>query len=93
MFHKTIAGLVLGVAMTSTAAPALSADLVLYDALDFSGKVAKAFEAKTGLKVDVVEPGSTGETLGKIAAEGSNPQFDIVWIDGSAVMEDRKSVV
>jgi iron(III) transport system substrate-binding protein len=69
------------------AAPAFSADLVLYDALDFSGKVAKAFEAKTGLTVNVVEPGSTGEVLGKIAAEGDNPQFDLVWLDGSAVME------
>jgi iron(III) transport system substrate-binding protein len=64
-----------------------AADLVMYDALDFAAPVAKAFEAKTGLKVDVVEPGSTGETLAKIAAEGDNPQFDIVWVDGSAVME------
>ncbi|MDL2400368.1 ABC transporter substrate-binding protein [Rhizobium mayense] len=87
MLTKTIAGLALSVAVMSVAAPAFSADLVLYDALDFSGKVAKAFEAKTGLKVDVVEPGSTGEVLGKIAAEGNNPQFDIVWLDGSAVME------
>jgi iron(III) transport system substrate-binding protein len=59
----------------------------MYDALDFAGGVAKAFTAKTGVTVDVVEPGSTGETLGKIAAEGDNPQFDIVWLDGSAVME------
>jgi iron(III) transport system substrate-binding protein len=66
---------------------AAAADLVMYDALDFAGTVAKAFEAKTGLKVDVVEPGSTGETLGKIAAEGDNPQFDILWVDGSAVMQ------
>ena len=66
---------------------AQAADLVMYDALDFAGTVAKAFTAKTGISVDVVEPGSTGETLGKIAAEGSNPQFDIVWLDGSAVME------
>ena len=67
--------------------PASASDLVMYDALDFASTVAKAFTAKTGIKVDVVEPGSTGETLGKIAAEGNNPQFDIVWLDGSAVME------
>jgi iron(III) transport system substrate-binding protein len=66
---------------------ASAADLVMYDALDFAGVVAKAFTAKTGISIDVVEPGSTGETLGKIAAEGDNPQFDIVWLDGSAVME------
>ncbi|WP_250943417.1 ABC transporter substrate-binding protein [Allorhizobium sonneratiae] len=66
---------------------AMAADLVIYDALDQAGTAVKAFEAKTGLKVDLVEPGSTGETLGKIAAEGDNPQFDIVWVDGSAVLE------
>lgn len=80
-------GLAVCLTALSLSAPASASDLVLYDALDFAGQVAKAFQAKTGLTVDVVEPGSTGETLGKIAAEGSNPQFDIVWIDGSAVME------
>src|SRR6266404_7814042 len=73
--------------IATLSAAASAADLVMYDALDFAGQVAKAFHAKTGLSVDVVEPGSTGETLGKIAAEGTNPQFDIVWLDGSAVME------
>jgi iron(III) transport system substrate-binding protein len=87
MKTKTILRLLAGIAALSISTPAFSADLVLYDALDFSGKVAKAFEAKSGLKVDVVEPGSTGEVLGKIAAEGDNPQFDLVWLDGSAVME------
>jgi iron(III) transport system substrate-binding protein len=71
----------------AAAQPAAAADLVMYDALDFAGTVAKAFTAKTGIQIDVVEPGSTGETLGKISAEGDNPQFDIVWLDGSAVME------
>lgn len=73
--------------MTTAALPAAAADLVLYDALDFAGPVAAAFTKSTGLTVDVVEPGSTGETLGKIAAEGDNPQFDILWVDGSAVFE------
>jgi iron(III) transport system substrate-binding protein len=80
----------IGIALLMSAAvsgQAAAADLVLYDALDFAGPVAKAFTAKTGLTVSVVEPGSTGETLGKIAAEGDNPQFDLVWLDGSAVME------
>jgi iron(III) transport system substrate-binding protein len=77
-----------GVSLLAIAAsPALAADLVIYDALDFTGTVVDAFKAKTGLTVDVVEPGSTGETLGKIAAEGKDPQFDLVWLDGSAVME------
>lgn len=72
---------------TALSAPAFAADLVVYDALDFAATAVKAFTAKTGITVDLVEPGSTGETLGKIAAEGSNPQFDIVWLDGSAVFE------
>jgi iron(III) transport system substrate-binding protein len=87
MKKSTVVALSLLLAGAALPGRAFAADLVLYDALDFAGNVAKAFEAKTGLKVDVVEPGSTGETLGKISAEGSNPQFDIVWLDGSAVMQ------
>src|ERR1700741_4687512 len=87
MTIKATLGLALSLTALSIAAPACAADLVLYDALDFVGPVAKAFQAKTGLTVNVVEPGSTGEVLGKIAAEGNNPQFDLVWVDGSAVME------
>jgi iron(III) transport system substrate-binding protein len=87
MKNQTTLALSLLLVGASLPGRALAADLVIYDALDFTGHVATAFEAKTGLKVDVVEPGSTGETLGKILAEGANPQFDIVWLDGSAVME------
>src|SRR5260221_2774278 len=61
--------------------------LVIYHALDFVGSAAKAFRAKTGIEVKLVEQGSTGEVLGKISAEGNNPQFDLVWIEGSAVMD------
>lgn len=85
MMKRACLGLAL---LLSTAAlPAAAADLVLYDALDFAGHVAEAFTKATGVTVDVVEPGSTGETLGKISAEGNNPQFDILWVDGSAVFE------
>ena len=86
---KVKSRIVLAIILTAAipASHAAAADLIMYDALDFAGGVAKAFTAKTGVTVDVVEPGSTGETLGKIAAEGDNPQFDIVWLDGSAVME------
>lgn len=61
--------------------------LVIYHALDFVGSAAKAFTAKTGIEVKLVEQGSTGEVLGKISAEGNNSQFDLVWIEGSAVMD------
>ncbi|MGV8988770.1 MAG: ABC transporter substrate-binding protein [Cypionkella sp.] len=81
------ASLGLALLLSTAALPAAAADLVLYDALDFAGHVTEAFTKATGLTVDLVEPGSTGETLGKISAEGNNPQFDILWVDGSAVFE------
>ena len=87
MKKHTLLALTILMSSAAITAPAVAADLVVYDALDFAGTAIKAFTAKTGITVDVVEPGSTGETLGKIAAEGSNPQFDIVWLDGSAVFE------
>jgi len=87
LMRRTLAaGVLLGLAGL-TVAPASAGDLVIYSAVDFGGTVAKAFEAKTGIKVNLVEPGGTGELLGKIAAEGSNPQFDLVWVDGSAILE------
>ncbi len=68
-------------------ARAAAAPLVIYDSLDFVGKAAKAFSAKTGIATNVVEQGGTGGVLGKIAAEGDKPQYDMVWLEGSAVME------
>jgi iron(III) transport system substrate-binding protein len=61
--------------------------LVVYDSLDFVGVAAKAFTAKTGIAVNVVEQGGTGGVLGKISAEGDRPQYDIVWLEGSAIMQ------
>jgi iron(III) transport system substrate-binding protein len=68
-------------------ARAAGAPLVIYDSLDFVGSAAKAFTAKTGIAVNKVEQGGTGGVLGKIAAEGDKPQYDMVWLEGSAVME------
>lgn len=87
MTNRLTVGLAVLISASTLALPAFAADLVLYDKLDFAADVAKAFTAKTGLTIDVVEPGSTGELLGKIAAEGDNPQFDVVWVDGSAVID------
>jgi iron(III) transport system substrate-binding protein len=61
--------------------------LVIYHAIDFVGSAAKAFTAKSGIPVNLVEQDSTGLVLGKISAEGDHPQFDLVWIEGSAVAE------
>ncbi len=60
-------------------------NLVVYSALDTVDAATKAFTQKSGLKVDLVRL-STGELLGKVAAEGDNPQFDVLWVEGSAVM-------
>jgi len=59
--------------------------LVVYSALDTVVAATKAFTAKTGIEVDLVRL-STGELLGKVAAEGNNPKFDVLWVEGSAVM-------
>lgn len=58
--HLIVFTVLLGTAALSF--PAMAADLVLYNALDFVAAVVAAFTATTGLTVDVVEPGSTGET-------------------------------
>jgi len=85
--RAVVACAVAGFACLLAPAAASADDLVIYHAVDFAATVVKAFTAKTGIPVKLVEPGGTGELLGKIAAEGDNPQFDLVWVDGSAVME------
>jgi iron(III) transport system substrate-binding protein len=59
--------------------------LVVYSSLDTADPASKAFTKKTGIPVNLVSL-STGELLGKVAAEGNHPQFDILWVEGSAVM-------
>lgn len=76
--------------LSALAALALTASahaetIVLYSALDFAEPAAKAFAKKTGNEVKLVSL-STGELLGKVSAEGRNPQFDLLWVEGSAVM-------
>src|SRR5258708_29132237 len=59
--------------------------LVVYSSLDTADPASKAFTKKTGIPVNLVAL-STGELLGKVAAEGNRPQFDILWVEGSAGM-------
>ncbi|TCR85262.1 extracellular solute-binding protein [Rhizobium sp. BK376] len=74
------------VAFSAAVGSAHAADhLVVYSALDTVDFAAKAFTEKTGIQVDLVRL-STGELLGKVAAEGDNPKFDVLWVEGSAVM-------
>jgi iron(III) transport system substrate-binding protein len=77
----------LAVASLAGRATAAPTQLVIYHAIDFVGSASKAFTAKTGIPVKLVEQDSTGLVLGKISAEGDHPQFDLAWIEGSAVAE------
>lgn len=73
-------------ALLGAIVPSNAADhLIVYSALDTVDAATKAFTEKTGIQVDLVRL-STGELLGKVAAEGNNPKFDILWVEGSAVM-------
>lgn len=83
---KNIVALCLSVGALAAADEATAAEkLVVYSALDTVDSASKAFTQKTGIEVDLVRL-STGELLGKVAAEGNNPKFDVLWVEGSAVM-------
>jgi iron(III) transport system substrate-binding protein len=65
----------------STSKAAAVEPLVLYAAEGYDAVTAKAFTAKTHIPVKVVDD-STGPLLTKIAAERSNPQWSLLWVDG-----------
>ena len=81
--QKVLGAAALGAA--SLAAPASAQDapgpLVLYTN-DFEGVITDLFEADTGREIDVVQM-SGGEILARIAAEASNPQWDVLIFNGS----------
>lgn len=78
----TIAALA-GCSATAGAASSSSSKepLVLYSAVGYDAAMAKAFTAKTGIDVKVVDD-STGPLLTKISAEKNNPQWSLLWVDG-----------
>jgi len=57
--------------------------LVVYAAEGYDSAVVKAFQAATGIPTQLVDH-STGTLLSKIQAEGSHPQWGILWTDGDA---------
>ncbi|MDR3543695.1 MAG: extracellular solute-binding protein [Desulfosporosinus sp.] len=71
------------VAATPSAAPK---ELVFYSAQGYDDPVGKAFQAKTGIKVNLVDD-STGPLVAKIEAEKSNSHWDVAWFDGDATMQ------
>jgi iron(III) transport system substrate-binding protein len=73
----TVAALLIGL-MTSL--PALAADtLVIYSAgpKPLSSSLAKAFEAKTGVKVELFQS-TSGKIMARYEAEKANPQVDVL---------------
>lgn len=65
---------------SGSALPAVE-PLVLYAAEGYDAVSAKAFTAKTGIPVKLVDD-STGPLLTKIQAEKNNPQWSMLWVDG-----------
>lgn len=73
----------------STATPASAAaasssqvvPLVVYSAQGYDSAMTKAFQAATGIPT-TLDDDSTGPLLTKIAAERSNPQWGLLWVDG-----------
>lgn len=65
----------------STSSSGAVEPLVLYAAEGYDSVAAKAFTAKTGIPVTLVDD-STGPLLTKIAAEKNNPQWSMLWVDG-----------
>ena len=74
-------------AARASIARAAAAPIVIYHAIDFVGAASKAFTARTGIPVKLVEQDSTGLVLGRVAAEGDHPQYDMLWLEGSAIFE------
>lgn len=55
--------------------------LVVYSAQGYDSAMTKAFQAATGIPT-TLDDDSTGPLLTKIAAESSNPQWGLLWVDG-----------
>ena len=63
-----------------------STGLTVYSAQGYDSDTTKAFQAQTGITTKLVDD-STGPLVAKIAAEGNNPHWDVVWFDGNVTMQ------
>lgn len=66
----------------SSSSSGSGATLVVYSAQGYDSAMTKAFSKATGIQVKLVDD-STGPLLTKIAAEGNNPQWGLLWVDGA----------
>ncbi|HET9078835.1 MAG TPA: extracellular solute-binding protein [Acidimicrobiales bacterium] len=67
--------------VAAAAAAQKTVPLVVYSAQGYDSAVTKAFQAATGIPVQL-DDDSTGPLLTKIAAERNNPQWGLLWVDG-----------
>jgi len=68
--------------MAPSSEAASKVPLVLYSSQGYDQVMATAFQKATGIPVKLHDD-STGPLLAKIAAEKSNPQFGLLWVDGN----------
>ncbi len=66
----------------ASTASAKHVPLVVYAAEGYDQAETTAFQAATGIPTKLVDH-STGTLLAKISAEGNNPQWGLLWTDGS----------
>lgn len=85
----TVGVVTLAVGCSSGSSPSSSssgsgsgATLVVYSAQGYDSAMTKAFSKATGIQTKLVND-STGPLLTKIAAEGNNPQWGLLWVDGA----------
>jgi len=69
-------------AITPSEAATTGTPLIIYAAEGYDQVAADAFTKATGIKT-VLHDDSTGPLLAKVSAEKSNPQFGVLWVDGS----------
>ncbi|MEI6648574.1 MAG: extracellular solute-binding protein [Actinomycetes bacterium] len=69
-------------AVITPAQAATGSPLIIYAAEGYDQVAADAFTKATGIKT-VLHDDSTGPLLAKVSAEKSNPQFGVLWVDGS----------
>lgn len=82
---------VAAIAASWTGAARAQQHLVLYSANDntVNNLVVDAFQKQTGIKVDVVSTGS-GVLFRRVASEAANPQADVIWGVGAALLARNK---
>ena len=88
---KKLIALVLAMILCLSCVPAMAEDntlvLITATAADNLDVVIPAFEAATGIKVEIITAG-TGEVYSRIQNETNNPSADVTWISASYVMRD-----